>query len=46
MNITIDELLRIIGALYVELQMLRTENARLKAVVTEPSRKHPDDIVS
>ncbi len=35
MNIGIDELLRIIGGLYVELQMLRAENTRLKAAVTE-----------
>lgn len=35
MNITIDELLRIIGALYVELQMLRAENARLKAAMID-----------
>lgn len=37
MNIDVNELLRIIGALYVELQVLRAEIARLKATKpTEP----------
>ena len=34
MNVTIDELVRIIGALYVELVVLRAENAQLKMAVT------------
>jgi regulator of replication initiation timing len=39
MNITIEDLLRAIGSLYIENQMLRAENQALKAAIAQPAAK-------